>query len=56
VLTLPNDYTASHPEHGKDDDRSYPTQDSAENVKHGNDFDVNIQVGVDILIFTIAGE
>ena len=55
MLALPNDYAATHPEHGKDDDRSYQTQDPAENVRHGNDFDVDIQIRVHILTFRIAG-
>ena len=47
-LALRNDNTASHPGHGKDDDGSYQTEDAAKNVKHGNDLDVDIHIGVHI--------
>ena len=53
-LALRNDNTSSHPEDGKDHDGSYQTQNAAENVKDGNDFDVDIHVGVHILIARIA--
>jgi hypothetical protein len=56
VLTLPKDYTASHPDHGcQDGNRSYQTQKPEENVKHGADLDLDIQIRVRILTSRIAG-
>jgi len=41
-------------EDGKDHDGSYQTQDAAENVKDGDDFEVDIHIRVHILISRIV--
>jgi hypothetical protein len=56
VVALPKDYTASHSDHrSQDGNRSHQTQNPEENVKHGPDLDLDIQIRVRILTFRIAG-
>src|SRR5438094_666745 len=48
ALSLRNDDTASHPEQSENGNGGYEAEDSSDNVKHRNDFDVGIHMRVSV--------